>query len=199
MKKISDLQIGKAGEYLVCADLILKGFVSFPSEQGLPFDVVMDYKGKLIKIQVKTTREKKYSPQRKSDIPVYIFNVGKNGKMNKNKKYNECDVDIFALVSLDTKRISYIHRSICKTTMIFRVPELRGSYHDEAALQIKSKVIALKQSGKSCPEIAKELNMKLSNVYKYSANISLIQKGTNAGVYFDELTLEKCLKIYERE
>ena len=33
MKDISDLQIGKAGEYIVCADLILKGFVAFPSEQ----------------------------------------------------------------------------------------------------------------------------------------------------------------------
>ena len=30
------LQIGKAGEYLVCADLIMKGFIAFPSEQGLP-------------------------------------------------------------------------------------------------------------------------------------------------------------------
>ena len=32
------LQIGKAGEYLVCADLIMKGFIAFPSEQGLPYD-----------------------------------------------------------------------------------------------------------------------------------------------------------------
>ena len=32
------LQIGKAGEYLVCADLIMKGFIAFPSEQGLSFD-----------------------------------------------------------------------------------------------------------------------------------------------------------------
>jgi hypothetical protein len=46
------LQIGKAGEYLVCADLILKGFVSFPSEQGLPYDVLLDTGEKLLKIQV---------------------------------------------------------------------------------------------------------------------------------------------------
>ena len=39
---MDDLQIGKAGEYLVCADLILRGFVAYPSEQGLPYDIVLD-------------------------------------------------------------------------------------------------------------------------------------------------------------
>lgn len=28
---VDDLQAGKAGEYLVCADLILKGFIAYPS------------------------------------------------------------------------------------------------------------------------------------------------------------------------
>jgi hypothetical protein len=37
---LTDLQLGKAGEYLVCADLILKGHIAFPSEQGLSFEVV---------------------------------------------------------------------------------------------------------------------------------------------------------------
>ena len=37
-----DLQVGKAGEYLVCFDLIMKGFVAYPSEQGLPYDLVLD-------------------------------------------------------------------------------------------------------------------------------------------------------------
>ena len=38
---IGHLECGKAGEYLVCADLILKGYIAYPSEQGLPYDVVM--------------------------------------------------------------------------------------------------------------------------------------------------------------
>jgi len=54
--EINDLQAGKAGEYLVCADLIVKGYVAFPSEQGLPFDVVLDVQGRLLRVQVKTTR-----------------------------------------------------------------------------------------------------------------------------------------------
>jgi len=48
MRDSKELQIGKAGEYLVCADLILKGFIAYPSEQGLPYDVFLDIDGKLI-------------------------------------------------------------------------------------------------------------------------------------------------------
>lgn len=44
-------------------------------------------------------------------------------------------------------------------------------------------------------EISKKLGLKLSNVYKYSANVSIEQKGTNAGIYLDEITLERCLAI----
>jgi len=193
MENISDLQIGKAGEYLVCADLILEGYVAFLSEQGLPFDVVMNVDGKLLKVQVKTTRKSKHIPQRKSDIPSYIFHIGNNGKYNRRKKYDATDVDLFALVALDTKRIAYLPFFDIQTTMNFRVPELKGSYHDEQAIQIKDKVIKLRDMGVSCLDISNQLGMKLSNVYKYSANISLEQKGGNAGVYFNEFTLEKCL------
>lgn len=193
MKNINDLQIGKAGEYMVCADLILSGFVAFLSEQGLPFDVVMNYNGKLLKIQVKTTRQTRNTPQRKTDIPVYIFNIGRNGKGNKRKYYESNQVDLFALVALDTKTIAYIPNSNIRTTMLFRVPEMRGRYHDEQGTEIKKQVLQLRNGGLSCTEIADKLNMKLSNVYKYSANVSIEQKGTNAGVYLDEFTLEKCL------
>ena len=70
MKNISDLQIGKAGEYLVCADLILQGHIAFPSEQGLPYDVVFEYKDRLYKVQVKTTRAPRNIPQRKNQLRV---------------------------------------------------------------------------------------------------------------------------------
>ena len=75
MEKINDLQIGKAGEYLVCVDLILQGHISFLSEQGLPYDVIFDYKGRLLKVQVKTTRSSKDIPQRKLQVKGYIFNI----------------------------------------------------------------------------------------------------------------------------
>ena len=194
MEKISDLQIGKAGEYLVCADLILKGFIAFPSEQGLPFDVVFENNNKLLKVQVKTTRGAKFIPQRKTSIPAYIFHIGVNGKGARRKKYAASSVDIFALVALDTKTISYLPHFDTQTTMNFRVPEMRGKYHDEQGVKIKEMVTELRDQGIPCSEISKRLDLKLSNVYRYSADISIEQKGSNAGVYFDEFPLDKCLK-----
>jgi len=193
MKNISDLQIGKAGEYLICADLILSGYVAYPSEQGLPYDVVLDIGGRLLKVQVKTTRKSKNIPQRKSPIPAYIFHIGNNGKGNCRKKYDSDHVDLFALVALDTKRIAYLPHFDCQTTMNFRVPERRGEYHDEQGEKKKATVLSLKASGMSCPEIANEISMKLSSVYRYSANVDITQKGTNAGVYFDSFPL--CLAL----
>lgn len=192
MKNINDLQIGKAGEYLVCADLILNGHIAYPSEQGLPYDIVMDAKGKLLKVQVKTTRNAKEIPQRKTSIPAYIFHIGNNGKNNKRNMYNSDDVDLFALVCIDTKQIAYIPYSNCKSTMNFRVPKFRGQYHDEQGVKLKREVLNLKAKGFSGSEISERTGLKLSNVYKYSS-VSIEQKGTNAGVYFDEFTLKKCL------
>lgn len=193
MKEINDLQIGKAGEYLVCADLILKGLIAFPSEQGLPFDVVIEYKNKLLKVQVKTTRGAKHIAQRKTKIPAYTFHIGTNGKMNRRKNYSSEQVDIFALVALDAKAIAYIQHIKVKSTMNFRVDSLKGSYHDEQSVKIKETVMGYKKAGYSAQYTADCLKMKLSNVYKYYANVSIKQKGTNAGVYFSDFTLENCL------
>jgi hypothetical protein len=194
MKEITDLQIGKAGEYLVCADLTIEGFIAYPSEQGLPYDLILDDGKKLLKVQVKTTRISKHIPQRKTSIPSYIFHIGNNGKKGSRNVYDKKDVDLFALVCLDTRSIAYISFFNHKTTMNFRVPELRGSYHDERSERIKKEVIELKNEGLSCQEIADKKGMKISNVYRYSADVSIKQKGTNSGVYFDEFKLIDALK-----
>jgi len=130
MKEIDDMQIGKAGEYLVCADLIMKGYVAYPSEQGLPYDVVLDMGGELIKVQVKTTRTYKQKPQRVSNNMTYAFNVKRCGKKNKGSHTNE-SCHIFALVALDSGVIGYMKNKDVKQTMFFRVESLRGTYRDE--------------------------------------------------------------------
>jgi len=90
---INDMQAGKAGEYLVCADLIAKGFIAYPSEQGLPYDVVLDVGNRLLKVQVKATRTHKQTPQRVSNINSYAFNIKRCGKGNKSTVTNEsCDI-----------------------------------------------------------------------------------------------------------
>ena len=127
---IDDMQAGKAGEYLVCADLIEKGFIAYPSEQGLPYDVVLDVGGKLFKIQVKATRTHKQTPQRVSNVNTYAFNVKRRGKFNKSKHTKE-SCDFFAFVALDEKQIGYLKNEDVKQTMFFRVDSLRGTYRDE--------------------------------------------------------------------
>lgn len=121
MKDINDVQAGKVGEYLVCADLILKGYVAFPSEQGLHYDVVLSVGNKLYKVQVKATRKPIPVPQRKNRTEKYCINIRRCGKGGR-KSYEENDVDIFALVALDTKVIGYIKTSEAKQTMFF-LPE----------------------------------------------------------------------------
>jgi len=195
--QIKDLQIGKAGEYLVCADLILHGYVAYPSEQGLPYDVVFDNGDKLFRVQVKTTRGYKELSQRANTTLVYQFNIGRHGKNNRHVQYKSSFVDLFALVALDLKLISYLPNFDIRGTMNFRCPQFKGTYYDEQGEILKSKVIDLRKEGKTCSDIAQQLNMALSNVYKYSANVSIKQKGTNAGVYFDQFPLAAAIKRIE--
>jgi hypothetical protein len=130
MENISDLQIGKAGEYLVCSELIMMGFIAYPSEQGLPYDVVMDYNGKLLKLQVKTTRGLRAVLQRKNPTKAYQFNIKRCGKKNRQLRTSD-SVDLFALVALDTKQVGFMLNKDVKQTMAFRPDSLKGTYRDE--------------------------------------------------------------------
>lgn len=121
MDTLNDIQVGKVGEYLVCADLILKGYIAFPSEQGLHYDVVLSVGNKLYKVQVKTTRKPVPIPQRKNRTEKYCINIRRCGKGGR-KFYEENDVDIFAIVALDTKAMGYIKANKAKQTMFF-LPE----------------------------------------------------------------------------
>lgn len=161
---VSDaMQIGKAGEYLVCADLILKGFVAYPSEQGLPYDVVMDKCGKLSKIQVKTCLKPRRTPQRKTETYNYIFSLLRHGKKNQNI-YKENDVDLFALVTLDTRNVGYVKREEFSQCMTFRVDSLRGTYYDEKGIDDYKKVISMYKTIKNQSEIARTLNIHVATV-----------------------------------
>lgn len=139
MRTSKELQTGKAGEYIVCADLILKGFVAFPSEQGLPYDVLLDNGSKLLRVQVKTTSGPRKVPQRKKESQAYIFNVKRNGKNNKGR-YQDGEVDLFALVCLDVMKVGYLQINDMPDTINIRVDSMRGSYYDEDGIETYRKV-----------------------------------------------------------
>lgn len=165
MRLSNELQIGKAGEYLVCADLIMKGLVAFPSEQGLPYDVLLDNGNRLLRIQVKTCEKPRVLPQRRTETLVYQFNIKRHGKNNA-VIYGEDEVDIFALVSLDTRRVGYLTGKDMKTTINFRVDSLRGSYYDEKGIQDYKKVMSIRKNHpeKTQTEIARELGLQIAVV-----------------------------------
>jgi len=160
------LQIGKAGEYIVCADLILKGFVAFPSEQGLPYDVLLDTGEKLLRVQVKTTEKARLVQQRNNPIPAYIFSIKRAGANGKTR-YDEKEIDLFALVCLDTMKVGYLTNKEMPTTINIRVDALRGTYYDEKGIQDFEKVKSLYNTIKNQSEISRVTGLAVATVNRY--------------------------------
>tara|TARA_R110001632_G_C11295876_1_gene413327 strand:- start:670 stop:1236 length:567 start_codon:yes stop_codon:yes gene_type:complete len=185
----NDLMIGVAGEHLACFDLISKGFTAFMTEQGLPYDLVADINGKLTKIQVKTTRTHSDTAQRKGRYPSYTFNIRKCGKGGRGS-YLESDVDIFALVCVNTKQVCYVSSLNMPSTISIRVDEFRGGYLNEKQEQRAQKVFLLKSKGLTNSAIGREIGMDKSVVGRVLNGES---KKTDHGVYFSDLTLDKLL------
>ena len=163
MRLSNELQIGKAGEYLACADLIMKGLVAFPSEQGLPYDVLVDTGKRLLRVQVKTTTAPRIVPQRAKDSYAYIFTIKRHGKRN-TQIYDDGEVDIFALVCLDTRLVGYLRNEEMPTTVNFRVDSLRGTYYDEKGIQDYEKAVELSKTISNQSEIARQMNIHVSQV-----------------------------------
>lgn len=183
-----DLAAGVAGEHLVCADLILRGYNAFLSDQGLPYDVVADIGGQLFKIQVKTTRGPRQVPQRVNHTPAYVFHVKRCGKGGK-KQYGQQDADLFALVALDSKEVGYVPASNMKSTLIIRTEQFRGQYLNEVQASITPDVLQLKADGLSDNKIAKQLGISGHRVAR------IVRGQTHeAGAYLSDLTLEDAIK-----
>lgn len=101
------LELGKAAEHLVCADLLLKGYRAFLSDQGLPYDLLVDIDNHLIRIQVKSTCfAKNVNAKGRNPRIAYNFSIRRRGKNGKGS-LTEKDCDIVALVALDTRTIAY--------------------------------------------------------------------------------------------
>lgn len=100
-----DLDIGKAGEHIVIADLLLRGVKAFMTDQNLPYDVIADDGEKLHRLQVKTTRKIRHIKEHSN--PIYFFHIKRAGK-NGRRFYRRNDFDGFALVALDIKQVFYI-------------------------------------------------------------------------------------------
>src|SRR5688572_16056651 len=76
----TDLAVGTAAEHLVCFDLLMAGYRAFLSDQNCPYGVAVEIDGRLVRVQVKATRQAKPTPQRVEHVPSYQWHVRRAGK-----------------------------------------------------------------------------------------------------------------------
>jgi hypothetical protein len=115
----TDLDVGTAGEHLVCADLLLNGYVTFRTDQNCAYDVAVDLGGRLVRLQVKSTRTAREIPQRTGSIPAYQWHVRRAGKGGR-RKYAADEFDLLALVGLDARQVAYMPPSLTRTLIQIR-------------------------------------------------------------------------------
>lgn len=117
------IQLGTAGEHIVCADVILSGRIAFMASAGLAFDVVIDDRGRLIRVAVKSVSRATQRPSRESYRVCYQFAVTRPRRLHNGKTdarpYLPEHVDIVALCALDIRRVAYCHLSECAQSMHF--------------------------------------------------------------------------------
>ena len=104
--------LGTGGEHLVCADLIRNGYWAYFTSAALPYDVVLDAGGKLLRVQVKTAVEVR---PRSANRPrkVYRFYA---------KNIDKC-VDLMAFVALDIFSVAYIPLELCPSGLNLDGPD----------------------------------------------------------------------------
>lgn len=119
------LEIGKAAEYIVCAELILAGYRCFPSDQGLPYDLILESRGRLYRVQVKATSGR----CTKAGLNSYSFSVmGTRGA----KRLISEEADIMAFVALDCRKISFIPADRVENTSINLWPDGETRHRNRA-------------------------------------------------------------------
>lgn len=179
------LSIGKAGEYLVCFDLITKGFTCFPSEQGLQFDlVVVDEEKKMHKIQVKTTLKSKNNK--------YVYHI-RHGKGGQRGMYKSDDVDIIAFVSIEEKKVAYLHLSECKSILTLYKESNRGNNPSEILeINMNKAISEVKNGAKDLEFLCEKYDLSIHTLRRYQHKDRFFNKYNM--VYFEDLSIFNILK-----
>ncbi len=190
MIDLTEFELGVAGEYLVCFDLAMQGIKAFPSDQGLPFDLVMNYRSKLLKVQVKSSGSPRTTNQRGDQPPLYIIGNMKRGRFGKHR-YQSCDVDLFALVGISERAVGYVACRDIKGTTQIRSELYRGQYYSESIDERIIEEVRLRSLGASLTEIAKRMNVCRTQVRRDLNGESRLNV---RGTYFRDLTLDKAIE-----
>lgn len=124
---------GRAGEHLVCAELLKAGYECFLAEGKAPYDIVADVGGRLVRLQVKTTSGVKFCPQRANQTPVYAFGARRVGKMQR-KGYEAGQADLIAYVALDSHSIAYLPAERVAQSAVFRIRAYEDEYYTKTGM-----------------------------------------------------------------
>jgi hypothetical protein len=100
------LLVGTAAEYLVCFDLMMRGYPAFRADQGFPYDAVVQVPGRLLRLQIKSTLKTRRFYQSRGHIEGYAWQTrrGRRGV----RTYDPNTYDAMAFVALDIKEIAYL-------------------------------------------------------------------------------------------
>lgn len=103
-------RIGAAASHIVCADLLLRGYTAFLAAEGARYDIVLDVRGRLLRVQAKGST----SPaSRARQRPVYRFATRRADRRAPEAKhqlwrYGPDSVDLLALVAIDIRVVAYL-------------------------------------------------------------------------------------------
>lgn len=124
---LSAMDVGKAAEHIVCADLIMSGYDAFLSDQCCPFDIVADVGDRLVRVQVKATlAPRNMNPRRRNPRIGYSWSVRLRGKLGQARRLDATHCDVIALVAMDVRAIAYFPVDLPGQTMQLDPPGVVG-------------------------------------------------------------------------
>lgn len=115
---LSTTLIGSAAEHLVLADLMMSGFTDvYQAVHGSPYDIMLVLGNNQLKIQVKATQAPVFLPEQK--FPTYAWYIRRSKGINGRqlRGYSEDEVDVFAMVGMQSREVAYIPASEMKTRL----------------------------------------------------------------------------------
>lgn len=119
------LDAGTAGEHIACAELLIAGHRAFLAPAGCPYDVLADIGGRFYRVAVKSTAKPRQRTGRNGSREKYLFSVcrGRSGRATKGTQpYKATDVDLVALIALDTKLVGWLALKNCPSCIDIEAP-----------------------------------------------------------------------------
>ena len=138
--KLTTRACGHAAEHYVCFDLARRGLTAVGNPiEGAPYDVIADYNGHMIRVQVKGTIKPTNKVNTRKRIDK-VYTWSKDYYSFHVKESQLAHVDLLALVALDTQTIIYLKPSdVKKTAAYISIPEMQSG-SDDALLDVLSKL-----------------------------------------------------------